>query len=102
MPGQTLVQSRWRSCESFSGRVFFGGLDNEDYGGSIVFSKLIDSKDDIGECYQQNDPTSEHLSTLLPTDGGVIHLPDADKILLRVLWLLMVHLSGGHVTVSTH
>lgn len=80
MPGQTLIQSRWRSCEAFSGRVFFGGLDNEDYGGSIVFSKLIDSKDDIGECFQQNDPTSEHLSTLLPTDGGMITIPDADKI----------------------
>ena len=74
------INSRWRSCEAFSGRVFFAGLDDSEYGGSIVFSKLIDSREDIGACYQQNDPTSEHLSTLLPTDGGMITIPDADKI----------------------
>ena len=74
------INSRWRACEAFSGRVFFAGLDDPEYGGSIVFSKLIDSREDIGACYQQNDPTSEHLSTLLPTDGGMITIPDADKI----------------------
>lgn len=74
------TKCRFRCCESFSGRVFYGGLDNGEFTNRVLFTKLIEGPDDLGECYQQNDPTSEHLSSLLPTDGGVIHLPEADKI----------------------
>ena len=72
--------SRFRSCVSFSGRVFYAGVDSAENAGTILFSKLVDTIDDLGVCHQQNDPTAEYQSDLLATDGGVIRIPDAVKI----------------------
>ena len=72
--------SRFRCVESFAGRVFYAGLDSSRNAGTILFSKLADSIDDLGICHQQNDPTGEDISDLLATDGGEIRIPDAVKI----------------------
>lgn len=72
--------SRFRCVESFSGRVFYAGLESADNAGTILFSKLADTISDLGICHQVNDPTSEELASLLPTDGGEIKIPDAVKI----------------------
>ncbi len=72
--------SRFRCCVSFSGRVFYAGVDSAENAGTILFSKLVETVDDLGLCHQQNDPTSEYLSDLVDTDGGVIRIPDAVKI----------------------
>ncbi len=72
--------SRFRCAESFSGRVFYAGIDSAENAGTILFSKLVETVDDLGICHQQNDPTAEYLSDLLDTDGGVIRIPDAVKI----------------------
>ena len=72
--------SRFRCAESFSGRVFYAGIDSAENAGTILFSKLVETVDDLGICHQQNDPTSEYISDLLDTDGGVIRIPDAVKI----------------------
>lgn len=74
------LNASWRCCEAFSGRVFYAGLDTADYTGTILFSKVVESKGDLGECFQQNDPTSEYFSDLLATDGGQINIPEANKI----------------------
>ncbi len=73
--------TRFRCAEAFSGRVFYAGLDSEDNAGTILFSPIVETKDDLGVCHQQNDPTSEYLPDLLDTDGGEIKIPDAVKIL---------------------
>lgn len=72
--------SRFRCVESFSGRVFYAGLESAENAGTILFSKLADTISDLGVCHQVNDPTSEYLPDLLPTDGGEIKIPDAVKI----------------------
>jgi hypothetical protein len=72
--------SRFRCVESFAGRVFYSGLESAQNAGTILFSKLVDTIDDLGICHQQNDPTSEHLPDLFDTDGGEIKIPDAVKI----------------------
>ena len=72
--------SRFRCAESFSGRVFYAGIDSSENAGTLLFSKLVETVDDLGICHQQNDPTSEYISDLLDTDGGVIRIPDAVKI----------------------
>jgi len=51
--------------------VFFSGLDSGKNGGKIYFSRLSSRISDASNCYQNNDPTSETLSDLLDTDGGV-------------------------------
>ena len=72
--------NRFRCVEAFSGRVFYAGLESSANAGSILFSGLIETTDDLGKCHQVNDPTAEFLSDLLDTDGGVIKIPDAVKI----------------------
>jgi hypothetical protein len=69
------------TCAFFSGRVFYAGVEFQDYTGEIWFSKIVESAADFGLCHQINDPTSENLSDLLPNDGGVIKILDAGKIL---------------------
>lgn len=72
--------SRFKCVESFSGRVFYAGLESSKNAGTILFSQLTNSVDDFGKCFQANDPTSEYLSDLLDTDGGEIHISDAVNI----------------------
>lgn len=64
------------SCLAFyAGRIFYGGTASGDYGDRIYFSQIIQNVNQIGKCYQQQDPTSEDDSDLLPSDGGVIVIP---------------------------
>ncbi len=72
--------SRFQTCETFSGRVFYAGLNSSKNSGAILFSRIVDDQNDLGECHQRNDPTSENLSDLLDNDGGVIEIPDAYNI----------------------
>ena len=73
--------SRFKTVASFSGRVFYAGLSGAKSSGKILFSKYLDNISEVSRCYQQNDPTSEEISDLLDTDGGVISIPEASNIL---------------------
>lgn len=66
--------TRFSVVESFGDRVFYAGLSSADNAGTILFTRIVESLNDLGECLQQNDPTSEELSDLLSTDGGVIRI----------------------------
>lgn len=69
------------SCvDFFQGRIFYSGVNTKKYNNKIFFSKVIENLSDYGKCYQVNDPTSEELSDLLPTDGGEIVINEADRI----------------------
>ena len=54
---------------------FFYGVDSY-----VYFSKVVQSAVDVGKCYQSNDPTSDEISDLVDTDGGVIRLNTAAGI----------------------
>lgn len=69
----------------FAGRVFYGGTSAHDFNDKIYFSKIIEQPSDYGRCYQTNDPTAESLSDLLPSDGGVISIPDMGNLVKMVV-----------------
>lgn len=72
--------TRFKTVTAFAGRVFYSGLESAKNSGVILFSRTIETLSELGDCYQQNDPTSEEISDLLDTDGGVIRIPNAVNI----------------------
>lgn len=75
-----IESTRFKTVAAFAGRVFYAGLESAKNSGVILFSRNIESLKELGDCYQQNDPTSEEISDLLDTDGGVIRIPNAVNI----------------------
>jgi len=75
----------------FQGRVWYTGLDASQpvtgvanaytWTENIYFSQIVtNSPTNFGNCYQVNDPTSDALFDLLPTDGGVITIQGSGSI----------------------
>lgn len=65
------------SCVAFfSGRAWFAAQS------TVYYSQILDSNDasKAGLCYQEADPTAEDISELIPTDGGVVPIPEANNI----------------------
>lgn len=88
----------------FSGRAFWAGAANKYTNTTVFYSRLIQNlREDIGVCYQRNDPTTEDLNELLPTDGGTFEVPTAGQIyhLAPVGSALVIVASGGIWAVNT-
>lgn len=89
LSGLTTVteNKRPRTIEFFAGRIWYAGVlttSAENSPGSIYFSQVIGSSFDItnevSNCYQEADPTSEEISDLVDTDGGLIPIPESGNI----------------------
>jgi hypothetical protein len=65
-------QTRFRTVEAFSGRLFYAGMTSAKYTDTVFFSQIINDFGNAGELLQTNDPTSEEISDVLATDGGAI------------------------------
>lgn len=69
------VRERPTVLTSAFGRVFYAA------GNRIYFSRLIaEDINNVGRCYQTNDPTSDQISDLLDTDGGELLVNGAEAI----------------------
>lgn len=67
-------------CAFYAGRAWYGGLDEAPFSNNLYFSQIVERDSQYGKCYQQNDPTSEYFSDLLPSDGGVVRIPEMGKV----------------------
>ncbi len=72
--------SRPTAIASYAGRIWYAGVNDQKYITNLYYTQVIKSSSEYDKCYQINDPTSEHLSDTLATDGGVIKIPDMDKV----------------------
>jgi len=85
---KTLVRPRTGTW--FQGRAWYAGVDAQQaatgdagyytWTENIYFSQTFVGNPNFGDCYQTNDPTSETLFDLLPTDGGVIVIQGSGSI----------------------
>lgn len=76
----TQEQYRVKAVTGYAGRAWYGGIDGGQYSSHIFFSQILDDYSKIGKCYQDADPTSEHISDLIDTDGGYIVIPEARNV----------------------
>ena len=91
------------SCTAFySGRVWWSGINTGEYSTRIYYSQVIQSVRDFGKCYQINDPTSESLFDLLPTDGGIVVIPDVVEVIkmVNIKDSILVFASNGIWSIS--
>ena len=68
------------SVAFYASRVWYAGVNDTDYNTTIYFSRLLTEDEHIGQCYQEQDPTSEDFYEALPTDGGFITIPEIGNI----------------------
>lgn len=81
---QTSNPERPQTCCFFAGRLFMAGVNAVGYNNSIYFSQIIQSPDDYRKCYQTNDPSAQVLNEILVSDGGVIQIQDAGRIIKMI------------------
>ena len=78
----TSTNERPTTVAFYAGRAFYSGVNDNEYNDKIYFSQILENMEFVGKCYQEADPTSEHISDLIDTDGGVIKIIDAKQITL--------------------
>ena len=77
-----------RATAAYAGRIWYACTSGEIGGDSrsphvgtfVLFSRLVDSTENLSQCYQEADPTAEDISDLIDTDGGYLPFPDAVDI----------------------
>jgi hypothetical protein len=70
-----VITDRPAAVAFYAGRAWYGCRS------TIYFSQVLTDKSKAGQCFQEADPTSEDISDLVATDGGVIPIPEASKII---------------------
>ena len=72
--------ARPSACAFLAGRVFYAGVNVAGWNTKIYFTQVLERPEQVQECYQTLDPTNEDVRDLLPTDGGVIVVPEVSEV----------------------
>lgn len=86
--GVTTITELFRPTTSafYAGRAWYAGMKSSRIGTWVLFSQVAEDTTKLGKCYQDADPTSETISDLIATDGGVIPIQNAGTVLKLMPW----------------
>ncbi len=71
---RVIIKERPTTIAFYSGRAWYA------CNSTVYFSTVLTGREKAGVCYQEADPTSEDISELIATDGGMIPIPEAVRI----------------------
>jgi hypothetical protein len=74
------TDNRFSATTFYAGRAWYAGCDSERNASRIYFSQIIETPEQFGKCYQAADPTDININDLLPSDGGVIVVPELGPV----------------------
>lgn len=97
LPVVTTMDVRAEETASYAGRIWYTKIGHRTQKGAIYYTQIIEGKENYSRCYQANDPTSEHISDLLDTDGGSFVLSgigDIQKLVPTGNFLLVLTSKG--------
>jgi len=80
-PSPRIIDSRPEAVAFYAGRAWYAGINDTDIGAHIYYSQIVEKDDDIGECYQNADPTSRNDYELVATDGGYVVIPEIGSVI---------------------
>lgn len=94
---EQLTNYRPSACTFFAGRVWYAGVPDADYHATIYFTKIIESKNDFGVCYQLSDPTKENQGYLFGNDGGTVTIAEMGTVykMLALTTAVLIFASNG-------
>jgi hypothetical protein len=84
-----ITNSGCLAIAQFAGRVFYSGAESSledgdskspNLGSYVFFSQVAETLDNINQCMQVSDPTSEHFSSIVDSDGGTIKVAGSGLI----------------------
>lgn len=91
--GLTLPNDRTATSIStvtaYAGRAWYSGINGKVEGSdnrspnlnnAVLYSQVLQSPINLVQCYQENDPTNPYMSDVIDTDGGIVFIPEAQKI----------------------
>jgi hypothetical protein len=70
------IDERPEHVETFAGRVWYAGINNDDLSSRLYFSQVILNDADYAKCHQNQDPTSVEFNALQDDDGGFVSIPE--------------------------
>lgn len=80
LTAQSTNGARPRAVAFYAGRAFYAGVRSARFNSNVYFSQIIERDEQVGFCHQQQDPTEEEVPDLLPSDGGVIVIPEMAEV----------------------
>lgn len=83
-PNGEVISVRPEAIGFYAGRVWYGGIRAGSIGSNIYFSQIAVNNSQLGKSYQEADPTSENISELIATDGGVVAIPEMGHLLKMI------------------
>lgn len=78
--------TRFTTIVGYAGRAWFAGLGSKKNSNKVFFSSVIQNMQDVGRFYQEADPTSQHDSDLVDSDGGSLTIRGANNIKALFEW----------------
>lgn len=81
IPLKSASGARPAATAFYAGRAWYAGAFASGFNTHLYFTQILERPEQVAECYQAADPTAEDIRDLLPSDGGVVVVPEVIRVI---------------------